>query len=109
MSHYFTYEYNFDLNDSEIIVHVSYAFDTISELETISTYPHRERRDLAMSLMAKYPADSYCKLTIEDITSPFAQRLQQLFQGNFKVYWTNRFTRAGVTLVFLTGLGFIFI
>ena len=108
MSHSFSYEYVFDVensdnaDDTEVITHVSYAFDTIAELESISTFPHRERREFTMALINKYDQNKYHQLDQSDITCPFAKRLQQLFQDKLHVYWTKRF-RAAKTLVFLTG------
>ena len=108
MSQYFMYEYNFDHNDSEIIVHVSHGFEGIAELETISTFPHKERREFALALMAKYSENTYHKIDPIDITCPFAQRVRELFQNDLKLYWTNRRARVGATLVFLTGFSYIF-
>ena len=106
MSHSFSYEYNFDIEDSaseattEVIAHVNYAFETIDELESISTFPHKERRAFAVELINKYGQNGYHKLDNSDITCPFAERLQQLFNNELHVYWTKRFR---ATLVFLTG------
>ena len=101
MGHHFTYEYCFDSDDCEVLCHVSYAFDNIAELENISVYPHHERRELAKSLMSKYPAEEYHSLSPSDITCPFAVKLNELFEGNLKVYWTKKFR---LLLLFYTGL-----
>ena len=108
MSHSFSYEYVFDIENSEdnvdmeVITHVSYAFEAIDELESVSTFPHKDRRQFTTALISKYGPNKYHQLDEIDITSPFAKRLQQLFNGKLHVYWTKRF-RANKTLVFLTG------
>ena len=98
--HNFIYEYVFESDGSDIIAHVSHAFDTISELETISGFPHRERREFALHLMAKYEAEKYHTIDPTDVTCPFAVQLQTIFKDSFMVYWTKKFR---VTLLFFTG------
>ena len=100
MGQQYTYEYVFEKDTQEIIAHVSYAFGEISDLETISVFPHRERREFAIALMNKYCADQYHKLDATDIACPFAVQLNELFEGNLKVYWTSKFR---VTMLFYTG------
>ena len=103
MDHWFTYEYTFDIADEPILVHISHGFDTIAELETISTFPHGERREFARTLLAKYGPNTYHKLEPSDITCPFAEQLVQIFQNELKCYWSKR---GGLTLMFLTGFLF---
>ena len=100
MGHSFIYEYDFESEGSEVIAHVSHAFDDISDLESISRFPHRERREFALNLMAKYEANKYHALVPNDITCPFAVQLQELFQDSFMIYWTKKLR---VTLLFYTG------
>ena len=80
------------------MVHSCYS--KFSDLESISRFPHRERREFALALMAKYEANNYHALVPDDITCPFAVQLQELFQDSFMVYWTKKFR---VTLLFYTG------
>ena len=101
MGQQFTYEYVFESNGEEVITHVSYAFDEISDLESISRFPHRERREFAMNLMAKYEADKYQTIDPSDVACPFAVQVQSLFDVPLMVYWTRKFR---ATLLFLTGL-----
>ena len=100
MSQHFAYEYVFESGGSEILAHVSYAFDEISELESISNFPHRERREFATAMMAKYAENHYQKLDPSDITCPFAERLNELFENELTIYWTRKFR---VTMIFFTG------
>ena len=98
----FIYEYVFELNGHDIVAHVSYAFETIAELETISCFPHRERREFATNLMAKYEANKYHIIDQSDITCPFAVQLQNMFDGPLQVYWTAKPLKQA-TLLFFTG------
>ena len=105
MSQQFVYEYVFEAGGSEILAHVSYAFYEISELESISTFPHRERREFATAMMAKYAENHYQKLEPSDITCAFAKRLNELFENELTVYWTRKFR---VTMIFFTGFSLNF-
>ena len=96
----FKYEYYFESEGRDIICHVSYAFDEIADLETISVFPHQERRKLALALMAKYPANQYHDLDPSDIVCPFAVRLKELFSDTLKVFWTDKIQ---MTMLFYTG------
>ena len=91
MGQQYTYQYVLDSDGEEIIAHVSYAFDDISDLESISRFPHRERREFALSLMTKYEADKYHTIDPNNIVCPFAVQLQILFEDSFMVYWTRKF------------------
>ena len=84
-----------------MIAHVTHAFDEISDLESISRFPHRERREFALALMANYEADKYHTIDPNDVTCLFAVQLKELFNDSFLVYWTKKFR---VTLLFYTGL-----
>ena len=103
--HQFIYEYVFESDGGDVVAHVSYAFENISELETISCFPHQERREFALSLMAKYEADKYHVIDPIDVACPFAVQLQKLFEGSLKVYWTRKFR---ATLLFFTGYSKLF-
>ena len=100
MDQQYTYEYCFESEGREIVCHVSHGFDEITDLESISVFPHRERRALALALMAKYPADHYHDLDSSDVVCPFAVQLKKLFQNNLKVFWTRKFR---ITMLFYTG------
>ena len=100
MDHWFTYEYSFEIADDPVLVHVSHGFDSVAELEAISTFPHRERREFARTLLAKYGPNEDHTLEPNDITCPFAEKLVQLFDNQLKCYWSKR---GRLTLMFLTG------
>lgn len=99
MAHHFIYEYAFESEGREILCHV-YNFDSITDLEAISVFPHRERRELALKLMKKYSARVYHALDHSDIDCAFAVQLKRLFNDKLKVYWTNKL---GITMLFYTG------
>ena len=96
----FTYEYSFDFDGETVLVHVSHGFENIADLESISTFPHQQRRNFARELLAKYGPHFYHQVETSDITCPFAIAVAQLFQNELKVYWAKR---NGLTLLFLTG------
>ena len=98
------YDYVFQMDYGKTVkVTVDYLFDDISELETLSCYPHGQRRAFAKNILRKYPEEGkYHCLTDADICNPFAQRLEKLFVKGIQAYWTLRPTD---TILIITGLG----
>ena len=99
----FTYDYTFEVDYGKTIkVAVDYLFDEISDLETLSCFPHAQRRQFAKHVLKQYQtAEKYTCLSALDIINPFAQRLKQLFPRGIQIYWTKRPTD---TLIIITGL-----
>ena len=90
MDRWHTYEYVFDRNELQIRACVVHKFESISDLEDISNFPHRERREFATKLLDKFCAGIHHKLDDTDITCPFAQQLNILFEGDLKIYWSRK-------------------
>ena len=98
----FVYDYSFEMDYGKTIkVTVDFLFDEVAELETLSGFPHQQRRRFAKHILQTYPvAEKYHSLVSSDILNPFAQRLEQLFPRGIQVYWTMRPTD---TILIITG------
>ena len=99
----FTYDYTFEMDYGKSIkVAIDYLFDDVSELETLSCFPHAQRRKFARHVLEHYQtAEKYHQLSATDIINPFARRLDQLFESGMQIYWTRRPTD---TLMIVTGI-----
>ena len=97
----FIYEYQFsqDLGWS-VKVKIDFLFKEPADIETISRFPHGQRRTFARHLLEKYAAETFHPLTDADIINPFAARLARLFGNKTQVYWTRRPTD---TVLLITG------
>ena len=69
-------------------------------VETISRFPHGQRRIFATNILQKYGPQKFHHLTEADICNPFARGLACLFNDNLQVYWMRRQTD---TVLIITG------
>ena len=98
----FIYEYKFTKDFGWTVkVTIDYQFKDLTDLETISRFPHGQRRKFARHLLEKYSAETFHPLANADIFNPFATRLAQLFNNELQVYWMRRPTD---TVLIITGL-----
>ena len=100
----FVYDYTFQMDYGKTVkVTVDYLFNDISELETLSCFPHGQRREFAKHVLRKYSEEGkYHCLSEADIFNPFARKLETLFAKGIQVYWRMRPTD---TILIVTGLG----
>ena len=78
--HEFIYDFTFSLNYSwPVKVTVDYEFDSVDGVETISRFPHGQRRIFATNILQKYGPQKFHHLTDADICNPFARGLARLF------------------------------
>ena len=97
----FEYDYVFRIGLGwPVKVCVDKLFDDVSGLETISQFPHKQRRKFATYLLETYEAEKYHRLSTKDLLNPFAVRLAELFDNAMQVYWTRGPKR---TTLILTG------
>ena len=97
----FIYEYRFRLDFGwSVKVTIDFPFKDQADLETISQFPHGQRRKFARHILDKYAAESFHPLTDADIFNPFGVRLAQLFNNELQVYWMRRPTD---TVLIITG------
>ena len=98
----FIYDYQFALDFGwKVKVTIDYQFKDLSDLETISRFPHGQRRKFARHILDKYSAETFHPLTSADIINPFAARVARLFNNELQVYWMRRPTD---TALIITGL-----
>ena len=88
----FVYDYTFEMDyGKQIKVVIDHPFDEISDLESISRFPHVQRRQFAKHILATYPtAEKYQCLETTDILNPFARKLTRIFAKGLQIYWTKR-------------------
>ena len=99
--HEFIYDFTFSLNYNwPVKVTVDYEFDSVDGVETISRFPHGQRRVFATNILQKYSPQKFHHLTDADICNPFARGLARLFNDNLQVYWMRRQTD---TVLIITG------
>ena len=99
----FVYTYNFECEFGwPIQVNVDYTFQSISDMERISHYPHGQRRVFALKIIQEYAPGVYHTLPDSDICNSFARRLVDLFKSPLQVYWVRR-PRDSVLII--SGLG----
>lgn len=72
----------------------------MSGLETISQFPHKQRRKFATYLLENFEAEKYHRLSQKDLLNPFAVKLADLFDNAMQVYWSRGPQR---TTLILTG------
>ena len=60
------------VHGSTVKVTVDYRFENISDLESISQFPHAQRRTFAKYSLEKFWAERFHRLTEKDILDPFA-------------------------------------
>ena len=97
----FVYDYDFKIGYGwPVKVCIDFTFDDVAGLETISNFPHKQRRSFAKHLLEKYEAEEYHRLSPQDIKNPFARKLDDLFENAMQAYWTRGPTR---TTLILTG------
>ena len=98
----FEYDFEFRIGYGWTVkVCVDKIFDDVSGLETISQFPHTQRRKFATYLLENFEAEKYHRLSQKDLLNPFAVRLADLFDNAMQVYWTRGPQR---TTLILTGL-----
>ena len=88
----FIYTYQFDCNGFgwQLQVVIDFPFQSVSDMERISHFPHGQRRLFARKLIQKYAPGVYHNLTSTDICNSFARRLVDLFKTPLQVYWVRR-------------------
>ena len=88
----FIYTYQFDSNGFgwRLQVTVDFSFQSVSEMERISHFPHSQRRLFASNLVQKYAPGVYHTLTDADIKNSFARCLVDLFKTPLQIYWVQR-------------------
>ena len=97
----FVYDYEFKIGYGwPVRVCVDFTFDDVAGLETISNFPHQQRRSFAKHLLEKFEAEEYHRLSRQDIKNPFARRLDELFDHAMQAYWSRGPQR---TTLILTG------
>ena len=97
----FIYDYTFAMNYNwKVKVTVDYEFENVDGVETISRFPHAQRRIFASNLIQKYGPSKFHQLAEADICNPFARELAKLFNDNMQVYWMRRQTDS---VLILTG------
>jgi len=99
----FIYSYNFEKDFGwRIQVNIDYSFQSVSDMERISHFPHSQRRVFALNIMQKYAPGVYHTLSEADICNSFARRLIDLFKSPLEIYWVRR-QRDSVLII--SGLG----
>ena len=97
----FIYDYTFVMDyGRRVKVVIDYEFNDVDGVESISRFPHMQRRSFAVKLLQKYGQGKFHHLTDTDIDSPFARKLVRLFNGKVQVYWLQR---PQDTVLILTG------
>ena len=88
----FIYTYQFDCNGFgwQLQVVIDFQFQSVSDMEQISQFPHGQRRLFARKIIQKYAPGVYHNLTSADICNSFARRLVDLFKTPLQVYWVRR-------------------
>ena len=87
----FIYEYTFTTGyNYPVKVTIDREFESVAELESISRFPHAQRRAFARLILERYDAGSFHTLNDTDIVNPFARKLARLFSSQLQVYWTAR-------------------
>ena len=87
----FIYDYTFTTGyNYPVKVTIDWGFESVADLESISRFPHAQRRAFANRLMERYDAGSFHTLNDTDIINPFARKLARLFSSQLQVYWTPR-------------------
>ena len=100
----FEYSYNFEHDFGwHIQVNVDYTFQSLSDLERISHFPHGQRRVFALNIIQKYAPGVYHTLPNSDICNSFARRLVDLFKTPLQIYWVRR---PRDTVLIISGLGY---
>ena len=93
------YSYQFRSENTLVSVQVEYLFNDVVDLESISQFPHRHRRQLAHYMLST-PENTFHMGDTISITNPFVVALNRLFNGQYWYYWT---TRHMDTLIYITG------
>ena len=97
----FVYDYDFEIGYGwPVKVCIDFTFDDVAGLETISNFPHKQRRSFAKHLLGKFEAEEYHRLSQQDLKNPFARKLDELFDHGMQAYWTRGHLR---TTLILTG------
>ena len=97
----FIYDFKFNTGLGwKVKVTIDFEFDDVVGLETISRFPHGQRRAFAQHVLDKYSAETFHLLAQSDIINPFAARLNRLFNHGMQAYWIRRPTD---TVLILTG------
>ena len=100
-----TYSYQFTSENRLVSVQIEHNFDRIDDLEDISRFPHRHRRNLAQFILSEVPENTFYMGDQINISNPFVAALSRLFKGQYWYYWTHRNTD---TLIYITGLSAFF-
>ena len=100
----YRYSFTFSHNNEAVNVVVDYDFVDVSDLETISNFPHRQRRTMARYILDNLSSDEFHNQATITTRNPFVHALVQLFNGQFCFYWTQRHSD---TLIFITGQAFL--
>ena len=87
----FIYDYTFTMDyGKKVKVTIDHQFDEVSDLETVSCYPHAQRRAFATRILRNYDSEKFSILAESDITNPFAKQIAKLFPLGIQVYWVVR-------------------
>ena len=86
-------------NCPPVFVKIVYNFLSVSDLETVSQFPHQQRHSLANMLIDSHDEGFFHKLPKISNLNQFGQKVVKLFQpGTACFYWTHRLT--DITLIF---------